>query len=360
MGKLFWFELEKLLKKKLVGFSMIVFSIIYMTMLWSWTSNNGWAVNQEGEQLYGNEATAYNDEISRRYSGPLTDEKVMAILNEFPRIGDKNTGSVSNTTYYPIANLFAERSGEWNGKTVSEVFPGFEEPPQLGSSSRWEAFLYSMTYIVLTAGIVIVIIVSPIFSEEYSSGMDALILTARYGKKRCVRAKIVASFCFVLVYVVLVLSLGLVMFVGVKGTGGWDTDIQLSELMLFSKIPVSLKCYEAIIYMVILSVISMLTLNGMVLMLSVISKTSFVSVIASSVVYLSPIFLVSGSRMKQQIMMMLPANSLISWDVLQLDEVHVGSLEVSHVTIIGLLMMVVVVAAFFVCVKVFSRHEVVA
>ena len=54
---------------------------------------------------------------------------------------------VSNNTYYPVANLFAERDGTWNGKTVQEVFPEFDEPQVLGMSSRWESFLYSMMYL---------------------------------------------------------------------------------------------------------------------------------------------------------------------------------------------------------------------
>lgn len=158
MKQLIKFEFSKLLKKKLVFIALGAFALIYATMLWSWIFGNEWAVTQEGEMIYGTEAERYNTEIANRFAGPLTDEKVQEILAAFPRTDGMTTGDVSNNTYYPVANLFAERDGTWNGKTVQEVFPEFDEPPVIGVSSRWESFLYSMMYIVLMSGILVVII----------------------------------------------------------------------------------------------------------------------------------------------------------------------------------------------------------
>lgn len=358
MGGLVRFELEKLLKKKLVVFSMAVFGIIYATMLWSWIGGSEWASNKEGEMLFGREATAYNEEIIARYNGPLTDEKVQNILNEFKPVGERTTGNVSNSTYYPIGNLFADRSGQWNGLTVGEVFPEFEEPPLLGRSSRWESFLYSMMYIIMSAGIIVIIVVSPIFSEEYGSGMDALILTSRYGKKRCVRAKIIASFCFVFIYMALVIGFGFLAFFMEKGMAGWDADIQLSEMMNFTKVTQPLKSFEAACYMVALSLASVLTLNGLVLFFSVISKTSFISVIASAVVYLLPMFLSPGSQMGKRILFLLPVNSISVSGVLTMGEVNLGHIKLQQETMVIILMAVVTALSFGLCRTIFSRHQV--
>ncbi len=199
MGQMVGFEITKLLKKKIVYIALAVFGAIFAMMLYSWIFGNEWAVTQDGTDLYGMDAAAYNREITLRYQGPLTDEKVQEILKEFPRTNGTTTGDVSNNVYYPVARLFANEDGTWNGKTVAEVFPEFSNPPRLGLSTRWESFLYSLMYIVILAGIVLIIVVSPIFSDEYSSGMDALILTSRNGKRQCVKAKIMAAFCLRLV-----------------------------------------------------------------------------------------------------------------------------------------------------------------
>ena len=233
MKQLIKFEFSKLLKKKLVFIALGAFALIYATMLWSWIFGNEWAVTQEGEMIYGTEAERYNTEIANRFAGPLTDEKVQEILTAFPRTDGMTTGDVSNNTYYPVANLFAERDGTWNGKTVREVFPEFDEPPVIGVSSRWESFLYSMMYIVLMSGILVVIIVSPVFSDEYTSGMDALILTSRYGKKRCVLAKVISAFCFSITMEAVILVVGFLLFAAGRGLEGWNTDIQPSEPMGF-------------------------------------------------------------------------------------------------------------------------------
>ena len=111
MKQLIKFEFSKLIKKKLVLIAIGIFAILYATMLWSWIFGNEWAVTQDGEQLFGAEAEAYNTEITNRFAGPLTDEKVQEILAAFPRTDGMTTGDVSNNTYYPVANLFAERAG---------------------------------------------------------------------------------------------------------------------------------------------------------------------------------------------------------------------------------------------------------
>lgn len=359
MGMLIKFELDKLLKKKVVLLGMAAFGVIYVIMLYSWIFGNEWAMDQEGRMLYGQEAMAYNQEISLRYQGPLTDEKVQAILKEFPRTGDRTTGSVSNQTYYPVAKLFAEKDGTWNGKAVAQVFPEFKEPPQLGLSSRWESFLYSMTYIILLAGILVIIVVSPIFSEEYSTGADALILTSKHGRGQCIRAKIIASFCFVLLLASFLVGVGILVFLLGRGTAGWDAHIQLSELMVFSKIPWPLTCGQATGYMAVLAILSLLTLNGIVLLFSVVSQTPFVSVIASAVAYLTPMFFTPGSEAGKRFLFLFPVNSLNVSGVLNVSGLEVGSLSMSQTSLTGMVMTVALVSSVLVCQRVFGRHQVV-
>lgn len=356
MSRLILFELEKIFRKKIVYVTLAIFGVILAFMMYSWIFGSEWAVTPEGEWLYGTEAAAYNEEISLRYQGPLTDGKVQEILKEFPRLDGATTGDVSNHVYYPIGTLFAESDGTWNGKTVSQVFPDFKEPPQLGMSTRWESFLYSMLYMVMLAGIVLIIMISPIFSEEYSSGMDALILTSRYGKHRCAAAKITASFLFALVFVTAILGLGFLAFCAGRGTVGWDGDIQLSELMLYSKIPYPFKCWQAAVAMAGVSIFSMLTLNGLVLVFSAVSRTPFVSIIASAVVYIAPMFINPAEISVKRLVMMMPVNSINVAAVMNLGDFGRG---VSMVWAVGGLMAAAVVFSAVFCRRTFSRHQVV-
>lgn len=358
MKQLIKFEFSKLIKKKLVFIAICAFTFIYVTMLWSWIFGNEWAVTQEGEQLYGTEAERYNTEITNHFAGPLTDEKVQQILAAFPRTEGKTTGNVSNNTYYPVANLFAERDGTWNGKTVQEVFPEFEEPPVIGMSSRWESFLYSMMYIVLMSGILVVMIISPIFSDEYTSGMDALILTSRYGKKRCVLAKVLSAFCFSVTAEVLILLIGFLMFYAGHGLTGWDADIQLSEMMVFSRIAQPLKCYEAALLTAFLAMVSTLTVTGLTLLFSVICPTSFVSIILAAVTYLAPMFFNPGSEAARRVIMLFPVNSINISGIMTAGGIPAAGLTIPLTAMAGAIAAVVTGAGAVGCRYVFSRHQV--
>ena len=97
MKQLIKFEFSKLIKKKLVLIAIGIFAILYATMLWSWIFGNEWAVTQDGEQLFGAEAEAYNTEITNRFAGPLTDEKVQEILAAFPRTDGRTTYPTTRT-----------------------------------------------------------------------------------------------------------------------------------------------------------------------------------------------------------------------------------------------------------------------
>lgn len=351
------FEFFKMMKKKVVVIAMAAFALIYVTMLWSWIFGSEWAVTQDGRELYGKEAEAYNTEISERYAGSLTDEKVRKILAEFPRLNGGTIYDVSNNTYYPIANLFAEKDGTWNGKTVKEVFPEFEEPPVLGMSSRWESFLYSMMYIVMMAGILVIIVVSPVFSEEYSSGMDALILTTDCGKRQCALAKTAAAFCFSIGFGAAVLLVGFLMFYIGRGGAGWNADIQLGEMTIFAKVPQPLKCYEAAILTVLVAMASIITVTGVTLLLSVVSRTSFISIILSAAAYLTPMFITPGDENARRIIMLFPVNSLNVSGVLRAGNFNAGAVEISIILIICAIAAVMLVLGTGYSQRVFSRHQ---
>ena len=358
MGQLIRFEFLKMVKKKVVSIGLAAFLLIYVIMLWSWTYGNEWAITKEGVEIYGKEAEAYNDEITNRYAGPLTDEKVQEILTEFAGKDGEMIHSASNNTFSPIASLFAGENGKWNGKSVAEVFPEFADPPVLGQSSRWESLLYSMMYLILMAGIVIIITVSPVFSEEYASGMDALILTAKYGKERCALAKVAAAFLFTVVFTLFVVGTGFVVFLAGRGLAGWDSDIQLSPLMVFASVKYPLKCYEASVMTVLVSLAAMMALNGLTLIFSAVSRTSFISVILAAAVYFAPMFISSGNVIVRKILCLFPVNSISVSGLVKLYGPTLGETGIPVVALPGLVALAVTVICVGFCRRAFANHQV--
>ena len=75
--------------------------------------------------------------------------------------------------------------------------------------------------------IFLLIVLAPVFSEEYSSGAANVILSTRYGKSKVIQAKFTAAFLIaaisaVIFCVVILLACG----ADFAGFEGWNADIQ--------------------------------------------------------------------------------------------------------------------------------------
>ena len=154
------------------------------------------------------------------------------------------TGDVSNNTYYPVANLFAERMERGTAKRFRRYFRNLMSRRCSDVQPVGIASLQHDVYrpdVRNPGGI----IVSPVFSDEYTSGWTVWILTSRYGKKAVCAGK-----GFLRILLQYHDGSGdsadrILMFCRRAGLAGWDTDIQLSEMMVFSRIRQPLKCCEA-------------------------------------------------------------------------------------------------------------------
>ena len=124
-------------------------------------------------------------------------------------------------------------------------------------------------------GCLLVIALAPVFSEEYTRGMDALILTSRHGKRKCAWAKIIASYLFTF------LSVG----VWLDGSGA---SVQINNHFLFFDVPYFLTNMGAAGYCLILWIGGSLILTALVLLLSALCRSSFAAVIAALACYVLP------------------------------------------------------------------------
>lgn len=70
-----------------------------------------------------------------------------------------------------------------------------DTPLQYGYYGGWEIIINSFELLML-ALLAVCIVVAPVFSGEYQSGTDVVILSAKYGKTKLTTAKIAASFLF--------------------------------------------------------------------------------------------------------------------------------------------------------------------
>ncbi len=306
MKQLIIFEIKKMLRKPLVWAALIGLASFMAIMEYAWiapgyaavqTAENGQLVQTEGFQ-----AISMDKEICAAYHGPLTDEKVRAIVEAYDIPDsfweakdidpDREYHYTHNLPYSILASRdFVNPDGSYSGVTVEEAFG--ETVPQLilGYSTGWECSLYALSYTFLLWGCIVVIIVSPVFSEEYTIHMDALILTGIHGRRKCTLAKIISAFLITIIGSILLLAIYTLLFLTVHGSTGWDCSVQLGELGYFEQVPYQLNWIQAYGLACIAWFGGMLVLTAIVLVVSSLAKSSFSALVIAFVIYALPLFL---------------------------------------------------------------------
>lgn len=170
----------------------------------------------------------------------------------------------------------------WDGevKKISEY--------QYGYHKGWDMILDALTWPVLIM-MIICIGIAPIFSGEYQSKCDSLILCMKYGKSRLVSAKIIVVWLFTTcVYWGITLIYSAV-YLGLLGTDGADLPIQLKYPAV--SVGYHLSMAEGTIYALILAYFFTLGIAGITLLMSAVLKNAYGVIIIAFLLIIIPTFL---------------------------------------------------------------------
>lgn len=177
---------------------------------------------------------------------------------------------------------------------------------QYGYHKGWDMILDTLTWPVLIM-MIICIGIAPIFSGEYQSKCDSLILCMKYGKSRLVSAKIIVVWLFTTcVYwgITLIYS---VVYLGLLGGDGADLPIQLKYPAV--SVGYHLTMAEATIYALILAYFFTLGIVGITLLTSALLKNAYGVIIIAFLLIIIPTFLSpdTGGYAWSRILSLLPS-----------------------------------------------------
>ena len=174
----------------------------------------------------------------------------------------------------------------------------------------WEKMSSSFSILVaLVVSAIIVICLSPVFSEEYSQKTDAIILTTKYGKNKVILAKIISSLIFVLSIYLLFGTLNFTLHAAIYGLDGSNANIQLHGWYYQS--PYHFTFLELNLVSMGLSLIGLLYIAVITLFISSKVKSPFITVILSAaVLYIPKIDVSEISYTANIILDLLPINMM--------------------------------------------------
>lgn len=376
MRQLICFEVKKMLRKPLVWAALIGLCGFVAIMEYSWVVPGYAAIQMEKDgrpvTLESFEAIAMDKEICALWQGPLTDEKVRSIIAAYDlpdsfwlanSIAPERERNYTHNLMYSILaqNGFVNLDGSYSGKTITEVFGEMAPELILGYSTGWECTLEVLLFSFMLWGCIVVIIVSPLFSEEYTIHMDALILTGIHGRKKCTLAKILSAFLITVAGSLLLLGLCTLLMLAVHGSTGWDCSVQLGELTIYRHVPYQMNWLQAYGRACIAWLGGMLVLTSVVLVVSALAKSSFSALVIAFVIYVVPMFLPWNVLPESMEFWgyLFPITQMQIRHLFRLDLLTVGSLTFPPVYLAIPITVIALIVGILWSKKAFSQHQVV-
>lgn len=161
-----------------------------------------------------------------------------------------------------------------------------DTPLQYGYYEGWEIIISSFE-LFMFALLCVCIVIAPVFSGEYQTGTDAVILAGKYGKTKLITAKIISSFLFSVIaftlHVIIACGLPLAAF----GMDGWNLPLQIAG----TTIPYPFTFMQAVLFNLGVIYLILFAMIGLTLVLSANMKSPYMVLIVLVPVLFIPMFL---------------------------------------------------------------------
>lgn len=319
-------------------------------------------VNSYGEEDFSKKI--YNEYLDNRLNLLTNINKVYAgynssYIDEILKVDLENTED-----FYTLRQNVIKESlnQDYSGKTYtdqekdywieksSKVKTPFEYDFYYGWSNTFNS--YQMTVVTIIA---VCICLSSIFSGEYQSGADNIILTSKYGKSKAITAKIIASIIFAtIVFIVyLIFSVGSVLLM--FGTDGWNLPIQIMNIL--SVYPLTF--LEAFLFNVGISYAILLGMVGLTLFLSSKLKGSIAVFIIDIAIIMIPSFfrITSQFGLWNKTLLLMPYNSIFN-NFSKMVSYQFGGLVIDLPLMTILTYLVLMFITFILARRIFRKHQV--
>ena len=346
MLRMIRFELKKMYSNSVVIGSLAVLLLVCFLILQAYCFNNSatTTITPDGTKLSGREAITFNQSIAEKYTGDFTDDTIAEMVSDFSidypteyaemaKNGFINSLLPSSYLYLamfiPPANYDEiEQDAIAHGTSIPPLTEAglvsirdlgtayIDKPLQYGYSDSWayffSGFCGSTIAIAFPALIVILIAVSTIFSSEYSTKMDALILTTRYGKNRQIIAKLFSGMIFTTTIIGGLFILFCIAFGVQYGVLGWNADIQTNLGLSLIGVKLPLNNLQLIIFGFIIVWLAGIFAAAATAMISAVTKTPFSSLIVAFAVFMAPLIIrqLLPESVLRDLLIVFPANAV--------------------------------------------------
>jgi ABC-type transport system involved in multi-copper enzyme maturation permease subunit len=335
MRGLISFELKKIIQKRSTIYAILTAIILSLSSFFFGVMTETSYIT-ETEKLKGLQAIENERNIQGQFSGYLTDEYIKKVELEanqnspkywrilpsigvqevrFPNIiSDLTAGNVNGIYDHILKGPSADKP-RLTSNEVDKLLIMYRQvqlPFYYDYYDGWEKMSSSFSVLVaLIVSAIIVICLSPVFSEEYSQKTDAIILTTKHGKNKVIIAKLISSLLFTISVFLLFASLNFTLYATIYGLGGFNANIQKHGWYYQS--PYNMTFLDLNLFSMGLSLIGLLFIAVITLFISSKVKSPYITVILSaSLLYIPKIDLSEISYTANIVLELFPINMMNS------------------------------------------------
>lgn len=311
MIRLFPFEIKKLLINKAAFWTLIVALLALLGFFYMHFSKGQLANNTNGPYSTS-QAITRQQKNAKELSGTFSKERIEAVFDNYvktrPDFGDKD---LYNVFGHMIISRFVKNANDklvaihTQNATLDSLKPieiktpeevGLAKPfkdLQLGQFATWNALFLVLNSAFIVLVLLVLFIVSPLFSGEVANQMNPLLLTSRYGRNKLILAKLSSLFAIgtgsFLVYAALILTVFGIYF----GWQGWDTSVQLNlywtnSLTNMLAFPETLNLAETLGFLLGFQYSGLIIVLALSAFISSLTKSSLVTFGLSALVFIVP------------------------------------------------------------------------
>ncbi|MCM1262906.1 MAG: ABC transporter permease subunit [Butyrivibrio sp.] len=417
MKKIIRFEFMKVLKKKSFLCAVLLMIVMLIIVPCLTISENNW-INEDGMEITGMVAIRAKRNALENYSCDLTTEKLQSVIINYqsayadPASFIKEDGTASSWInnaayakyiqsdsdikflidmaftpqgdtydYYAIGSMDIKDAENFYEKRLGKVeeylnmdysYGNYSEedkeyfltknekltiPFHYEYNTGWNK-LFGISYVsLMVIALVVCITLAPVFSSEYQTGADAILLSTKYGRSKLIVAKIVSSFLLTsVIYALGILILTFVTFL-IYGIEGADCSLQVLNFLA----PADVNLLQTYLYVILTGYFMCLFMQGITLLLSAKMSSPFPVIICTMVFFFVPLFLPysRSSRTYNNILNLMPAKMAAAYTALTKYEVfHIFGLKISYPIMLILVAMFVSVITLPFAYRAFHKHQV--
>ncbi|WP_455146024.1 ABC transporter permease subunit [Streptococcus constellatus] len=301
------FEIKKLLKKTSSYAGLVVAVLILAGLLYG-IFLNGQLSGYSTDKIRGRDSIALNTEIANKYAGSLSDDKIESIITQSVENNAKNTKSgffdifswyvskefILNNSSYDRELENYKKNGSFDIKNVKlkKVDDlGLTVPLdsiKLGNFASWNQLFQLLSATFMLIGILLIYILSPVFSGDKMNGILPLLLTTKFGRTKLTYSKVGATFLIFLLSFILIHGLIFAFFAYYFGLSGWDTSIQMNFYWNLYSLPLSLNFIQLYLVVLVYHFIALLLVSSTTSFISYFTKSTFTTLSLSLGVFFLP------------------------------------------------------------------------